>query len=515
MKNKREKMNSSMNINEKRNKTLLIVGIVLITIIVVLGIVFSILYFATDVLKSDKQLFMEYLSSAVDEKEGIAEGNLSKYFEKKETTPYTNEGSYSSNINIPNTDTEKVSNFNITFNGSTDKTNSKESQEISLNYSDEVNLPVKYKRVGNTAGIQTDCISNNYISVELDKLNQILGENSGNTFGSNIIIDITEKVEDIGFNPNFTISKEERKHIEDTYIKIIDEQLSKEKFSKIDGNGYKVILSSEDYKNILTKILQTLKTDNMMLSKINSIFKKDDTSKDLITSDNIDKMIEEISEQESQNTFEFIIYKKEKEINQIIMKVNGEESSLELKIDKQNANGDIKYRISVSMNNTDIQNMSFYIDIGYTGLSDMQNVSENYEIGIDTTQEEETMNYTLNFNNNISFADSIEVEDFAEGQVTLLTNYDSNNISKFLTLVTERLTMVNEQLMQKAGIPEDQNPIMYSTPLSILSLGIMTYNQSNSITSDQPADEISDSNSSLTSPDTKSDSEVEIEEVEE
>ena len=53
----------------------------------------------------------------------------------------------------------------------------------------------------------------------------------------------------------------------------------------------------------------------------------------------------------------------------------------------------------------------------------------------------------------------------------ILTDYESEQVSNFLSAVGERLVQVNKQQMEELGLEEDENPIQYLIPsLAMLSM---------------------------------------------
>ena len=81
---------------KKKTKVLLIIIIVLFVILLLAGGAFA--YFATDIFKSDKELFFKYISQISDSEKGFLNDDLNNYLEKKETIPYNNQGNFSVNI---------------------------------------------------------------------------------------------------------------------------------------------------------------------------------------------------------------------------------------------------------------------------------------------------------------------------------------------------------------------------------------------------------------------------------
>lgn len=59
---------------KKNSKKLLILIIVLVILIAITGVAFA--YFATDVFKSDKEMFFKYITQIADEKEGFIDTRI-------------------------------------------------------------------------------------------------------------------------------------------------------------------------------------------------------------------------------------------------------------------------------------------------------------------------------------------------------------------------------------------------------------------------------------------------------
>ena len=65
---------------KKNSKVILVVIILLVILILLTGIAYA--YFATDMFKSNKELFFKYVTQMGDSKEGFIETQLEQYFEK-------------------------------------------------------------------------------------------------------------------------------------------------------------------------------------------------------------------------------------------------------------------------------------------------------------------------------------------------------------------------------------------------------------------------------------------------
>ena len=196
--------------NQKKNKKILMI-LMIITAIVILIAGAAIIYLVTDIFKTDKELFFKYVTQVGDNKKGFISQDLRNYFEKRASTPYNNESKLS--FNVPEEyyeNTEIMDNFNIALSGQVDTANNKISQNISLNYSDDVNFPINFRQVENTIGLQTSYVGNKFISIDTDKL--------GNSLESQIFIDSYEDAfEKVGEAVNVELTEEQINQIFNTY----------------------------------------------------------------------------------------------------------------------------------------------------------------------------------------------------------------------------------------------------------------------------------------------------------
>lgn len=345
---------------QKKNKGLLITIIVLLVVILLLVGVMAYLYIFTDILKSNKQLFFKYTSQIVQNEDGFINNQLMQYFQKKKSTSYENSGNISFNITIPNLEKklELTNNLNISFSGKVDANNMKQEREISVNYSDNVNFPLTYRKTSDMTGIQTKYIGSNFVAVRNDE--ELSGSGELNRL--------------LEFK-NIEFSNEEIQNLKTTYFDNILNNLDDGKFSKItDGDltGYKLTLSGEEFKNILVQILDLLKTDENTINKINEILNGLGTSSELHV-EKLETIIQNINDLEINNNIEFAVYEKEGILTRIdigSIMINREENEQE-----------VSYTVSTN-NGEDSKETSFCVT--YTGLNS-NTIKENYELVIEET----------------------------------------------------------------------------------------------------------------------------------
>ena len=450
---------------KKKTKTLLILISVIIFVIILIGV--GILVLATDTFKSEKELFFKYAANIGDSKSGIIDDELRQYFEKKNNTPYNDEGEFSVNISSDKEQEQfkDVNNFNISFSGQVDVANSKSVQNISLNYSKNVKFPINYKQIGNKIGVQTEYVGSKFVSIDTEKANNTFDDtgeaeeylNSVNKFVKATQVELTE---------------EEKSNMVNTYIGVLDKQLGKEKFSKIKESnmtGYKLSLKGEELKNILVQLLETLKDDQQTLDKLNEYLKIQKNSAK-ITSSKIDDEIKSINNDSSLNNeeFEITVYQQNKKI----CKLKIETSKLAVTIEKTLENN--KQNIEILFEMKEEQNEKIKLNASFEGVKSLQTIKEDYELELELPQSTENniqtntttqdMTYKYVFSNEINFTNEAQIEEFSDNNSLMLTDYDSEQVSAFLMKLVQRISNVNKQQMEQLGLEENENPITKLIP---------------------------------------------------
>lgn len=363
--------------NQKKNTKILLILIIIIVIIILAGV--GILVFATDIFKSDKEMFFKYMADIGDSKKGFIDDGLKQYFEKKNNTPYNDEGEFSINISCdPNTLSENLqknvdstNNFNISFSGQVDTANSKAAQNISLNYSNDVKFPINYKQIENKIGLQTKYVGSKFVAIETEKLNKF-SEDLDDVESYGEMVDKLQKMEKV------ELTEDEKSHIKDTYITVINQQLEKDKFSKVkesDMSGYKLSLTGTDLQNVLVKLLETLKNDQTTVDKLNEYLKIQKNSAK-ITASQIDDAIKSIKDDTdfSDKNFEIAVYQKNRDVCKLVIETTEGTIAIEKKIEGNQQNIDVSYEMKEDKKSK----ISF--SANFENLESLQNIKENYEL---------------------------------------------------------------------------------------------------------------------------------------
>lgn len=455
--------------NQKKNSKIVNVLIILVSIVIIAASI-GIIYFTTDLFKSNKILFAKYVGQI------SMDNTLKQYQEKKNETPYSDEGTFSVNAsaNSNSVNLENVNKFTVTYKGQVDTANSKAEQNININYSDSVKFPVNYRQVGNKIALQTDYVGSKYIGGENDKLDKLStvkidantagvsteANNQENT-STNINVDSNSinTIEKLSSLFNETPSKEDLSLVVNKIINVLN-GIDNSKYSKISdstGIGYKLSLSGDDLKNATIQLLQALSQDQSALDKINEYLNIQESS-NKITSTYIEKEITNITNNENfdNQKFEATVYKKNGKTNGIDISINDNE----LKIEKvANNTNNLEYDITFTSTYNN-ETMKISLKAKYSGIADMQKVQENYELGIENSEN----TYTYKLENNVDLTQSQNIEDLTADNSLMLTDYDANIVSNFLTQVVQRIQEVNKMQMEQLGIQESDNPIFHLIP---------------------------------------------------
>lgn len=468
-------MNEINSVGKNKGTKLLRNGIIIISILIVLLlVVFVVLYFCTDLLKSDKQLFFKYASQLVETEGGFVENNIEAFYNKKQQMPYENEGKFDFTVDLGNNTNEQIdiaNDFVVNFSGKTDKTNNKAEQNIELKYSDDVSWPLIYRHDGDIYGIQTDYVSSKYVAVENNNLKEF-AEKVGMTDTS----DVPEKIEILEDKANFEYTEEEKQTVQEKYMTILENQFRDDQFQtekNDDGTTrYILTMTNEELKNLVIALLNELKTDDVTLGKINNILSEQDLyTNNTIEAEDIDSIIESLQEGNTEEgEVQFIVAQK----NSKLVSISLNQNDNNIQLTKNNQEDSVNYSISVNFKfDTGLSRIgtiggTVYFSANYSGLNELNTVKENYELGIAVQDNngQQVGKYTYQFENNVNFVDSVNIDGLNEENAMILNNYEEESIQNFMTQLGERISNVNAEQMEKIGFNYG-NPMILMIPTSL------------------------------------------------
>lgn len=427
-----------------KNKSTLIVKILIIVFIIILLIVGAlIVYLSTDLFKSNKTLFTKYAMQILGEEDSFIESDVINHYEKIMQTPFQNESTLSFNITGGDAQqAQRVAQTNVTLNGQIDVKNKSFDENLSINYSPEVTLPYELRMKNGLFGYkQEQYISSKFI---VDDRNSTSTSNNNNNTAQNI-------------------TTEDIKSIFQKYIGIIFSSLTDDKFSKEESDSntiYKLTLTNTDLINIEKSVLQTLKDDSETLGKLGL-----DASEIESTLNDI----ENESQENSDKTTEISLYKQ----NENLTKIEFINENINVSLEKTVENNNLQYKILLGNEKGNLVE----IDLSYSGLASQEEeaniVLQLNSQNSSSSSSASNISYTLN--NKVSFLDSCNIEDFNDDNALIFSKYDQEQIDSLTDSINDRMTLVNEMQMQQLGIDVSQNPlgIAISPIFSIFLFGQM------------------------------------------
>ena len=408
---------------------------IIVLIILIFAIVgaFAYLYFGTDIFKTDKQMFLKYVSESKDFiYNQLKDDDLDAYKKKLQNTPYENNGkisiSYDTESSNKTNEMKLAEKSNIAISGKVDKANKINLQNIKVNYPQSKGIDIDVLAQDDMYGFRINNILKNYIVIENSNLQEWakeLGLNEEliklipNKIDSNLIDSI--------------ISEDEVNQLVEKYTKLVINELNDDMFSKTNQDNttvYSLKINETQLNNIVKRVLETAKDDEVIWQVIRSVF----TSFSIYSEEEVDNKIDElknkledyIDDYSEENTDEddvfentttdsskeekiyvYNLYIEDKELtriesvnddqSQIISKKeNGisieitrkdifseEEYVSALNIEKNKEEGKLIYNIEALHNSELLGSMS----IGYRGLDSLNQVEEIASCSLDKIEE--------------------------------------------------------------------------------------------------------------------------------
>ena len=470
---------------KKTSKILII--LIIVILLIAAGGVFTYIYLATDLLKSEQQLFFQYIEQLSAEEDGFISEDIEKFNENKKQKAFENTGDITVKTTIPeeykeeinDEIIEKVNNLQVKFSGKSKPIEKIFEQNIEIDYGNNVVFPINYKQDGEIYGLQTKFVGSKYVSIENNNLKDLATKMGMDTS------DIPNRIAFEQETDNFKFTPEEIVQLKETYGEILKE-ISKEHFSKVEtqiGTEYILSLSGEETKNLLINLLERFKQDSILTYKINQFLQKTGQNLDITVQEQAQKLINELNEKDFSkiNGLQITIGQRNKKLNQIVI----EYDVYKVEIIKNQNTDTLNYIISGEAiigdknqnSNNDITKAYFKLNCIYNGISTLNNVKETYECTLGANADNEKLEYVYVLNNTVQFKDSVNIETLNQDTALILNDYESETINNLTTAIIERLTSVNKEQMQELGLQEDENPIIYSNPITMS--GIIIYNMAN------------------------------------
>lgn len=504
-----------------KKKRMLVTSIIAIAIVLIVTIITCIgLYMTTDLFKSNKELFAKYATNTFSNLNKLFnDDNMGEMKQILQNNKY--EVNSSTTVNYQDENKENpINNIKLNIKGKVEKSQKYDYQDISLkNKEDEKVYRIEYLKDNNEYGIRINGIqqfaTENIESGNEVKEGTLLNELAMNSEGGNEI-NILKLISEMNFgNTKIKLTEEENINLQNKYVEILMKNVTEDKVSKkqnvsivvnnekINTNAYIVTLTKEQLNNIYIEMLNQLKQDDIIFSKIKEI-EKIRHQYNVITNEQeieslvrekftkeIDEKIKEIQNSNIgndirkitvfENDMEAIAMQIESnEYTTIITTINNEnnltyeylkkratekENTINLKLKKiANINDDtfnIEYNVikdDVKTTNYLTKNIKFDKDIAKTSI-EIARKNQNAEIKINSEKEEKVVN---EFKDKIKFdkENSVNICEVNEEQKNNINNImkEMNNkqIERVFEIISrEEINTILEKLELKLEEAED------------------------------------------------------------
>lgn len=439
-----------------KNKKALIVIIVLLIILAVCGGAFAYVYFATDLLKSNSQMFSKYGTMLDMELYNFFyDENIKTYYTNKSANNYENTGV----LRVKSGgNTDFNTDLNLTFKGATDVDNDNFEQEITINYSDSEKFAFKLVKNNQMIALGSDEVANKYVGIKnenLDELSNKLGIDEEMKVPNNIKLDKS------------SITVQNIKSLVTKYIGKLAGQLSESNFTKNNNTSYTLTIEKDNLKNIMIYCLNEAKNDSEIIEMLGM-------SDDISTyQDNIDQEIDNLNEQDFSNTSIKITLTSTENGVEADVEVNTDEDNVGFSVilergknitikqtgsfdtaDTTEIPNDIEYTISKEKSaskskytiTSSEENYSFEIGFELDSISD-NGATEKVYVSYDVND----VQFNVEYNNAITFKD-VTVTELNDDNSVALNDYSQEELSSLWQQLLVQVITVNSQKIQNANV---------------------------------------------------------------
>ena len=198
-------------------------------------------------------------------------------------------------------------------------------------------------------------------------------------------------------------------------------------------------MSDKKCSEILTKILETLRNDEIILSKISEMTDEQEFK------DNINDAIDELKDVETSdnNALCIKLYIESKEVKKIETTLIDTESNKtvgKIEILKEENENDLIYTIKIDAEIEEDGKISIDFKVEYKGIANLKDVEENYEIRVKATDtDDEDMDITLNYTNLKTFTTDIQIEGINNDNAVIINDATDEELDDLLVKIYENL----------------------------------------------------------------------------
>lgn len=293
----------------RKKRRMIMIGTILL-ILLILTIAFIIVYMNTDMFKSSHVLFTKYIGQNVE--------NLSKSYHNTEVSQLEEmlqNSKYETNTNIKVNYTQSIgttaensdnaiNQLEIVGKGQVDKNEKYNYQDVQLLKQEEKIAELEYIENEDKKAIKFSDLFSQYIGGENENLKELFSKEDDEDLANSFSIEEIQK----DIRNIFEFSEEQKKDIQKKYTNIINNNTSKDNFTKqknqtiqineksINVNAYTLTLTKEKMNQKFLDVLQEIKQDTDILAKADQIGELEKKYKIVTEVDTKERFIKQVEE---------------------------------------------------------------------------------------------------------------------------------------------------------------------------------------------------------------------------
>lgn len=469
-----------------KKKRILIMSLsITLAVIILLGITYGIIYSATDLLKSNKEMFYKYITK--NQLANIIEVNwMKRYEEKNNSTPYQNKGKITfkqeSSDEENSLNDELLSNIIIEIEGKADLAQNLQDQTVKLNYKNNEILRLDYLRTNDIYGVKINDVIDKYAAIENANLKDFLKR-----MGYADYEDIPNKIELLSFSEILQLIDNNKEKVKQELIKIIDSEIGPSDYKKIQKvemkvdetsyitNAYYIQLTDVQISNIQRKLLEFARDDDEILDAIILLTKgKAKEDEDVYEmKEKIDESIANLKRKEATNEILVTISVYVEKSNLIAIELNYNDNDIIISTLKQNEvlmestrkEDESEYKNTTRITkNIDEENYKLTIS-DVEKLNNKTTGKTSIKIDLSNVLEANSIENKISFSTDIrgdkleatyvdrkNYVNSIDILQFKDDNSEKINDFSKEDNEYLASAISKRMVEVFEEKMKSIGI---------------------------------------------------------------
>ncbi len=425
-----------------RGKRILVIFIIIILLLALAGIG-AYLYIATDVFKSDKELFSKYISQNVETINQLADSQT-----QKTINDLNNQEKYEATVKLKTTYSEggevssSLNDLSATIDVQKDQADKYFYADGQVLLGDQKYLESELIKDQGTYGVRFSDVVKQFISVKddnnLETVASDLGTDSLTLEKIMNVIDGTSDVEEE------VISDSDSQKLKEKYSKIIIDTISSGTFKSnknavitynnntVKTKAYTVTLSKEQVENMLVQILNQLKTESIIIDKL-------DAQKEMYQG-YIDQLIEKLTEETDVPEVKITVYEKDNVTIRTVFEIGLNKVTVE----NTNTNGKINSRIQIAVVNSD-KTDQYSVNFSKENTDQQEKFDIVVEIGEDDDK------YTISLSNQMNKSGS-------DIQIDSSINYKKDILNATLDVISD--IKIGSDFEKKQTLSDNNNFVL-------------------------------------------------------